>query len=102
MTTNDRLSDDEVWALIHEQDTLITLAEITEVAALAREVQSSRATLAAIEALLGQEYRYDWRAILAKHEGITTIEDGDAYRKGWTALADGVLALLHPNPEEDR
>ena len=90
MTTDDRLSDERVDTLTREvfydpsvQNYMPTLA-----ARLAREVKASRATLAAIEAHV--------TACLANYLG-----QDDPYEDGYADACDKVLALLHPNPEED-
>lgn len=49
-----------------------------------------------IENLAKQEFRYDWRSTIAKHNDITSFECGDAYRKGWIDAMDEILKILHP------
>ena len=80
MTTNDRLSDELV--------TLMASRDSKESAnVLAREVQSSRATLAAIEALHQP-----------RDDGPWPGKECACCLDAWPCLT---TRLLHPNPEED-
>ena len=93
MTTNDRLTD-ELVALMASRDS----KESANV--LAREVQSSRATLAAIEALPTDAPDDSEIPIWYNADEARGYQSG--YQSGYIAAMQTVKALLHPNPEEDR
>jgi hypothetical protein len=116
---SDRPSDEQVdhYASLG----IASSGTIRHLVLLAREVKESRDTIAslrgacgryeaaiqrrerileAIRALSQEEFRVGWRAVIGKHHGITSIEEGDAYRVGFTDAMDELKALLEADTHE--